>query len=112
MIPALHLLELRDVLRRHHSIVQINERLLINFTRSIEIMHWIRKLREYKLPSLTRTQADVAGPLAYLESQLAGISMTREYELYLEKRSDAFADAETTLFRNRSPEFESVGLRL
>ena len=108
----MHLLELGDVLQKHHSIVQINERPLINFTRSIEIMHWIEKLQEYKLPSLTRTQADVAGPLAYLESQLAGISMTRAFEEHLDKRTDALAAVETTLFRNRSPEFESVGLRL
>ena len=112
MIPALHVVDLRDVLRRHQPTVRINERPLINFSRSIEIMHWIRKLHEYKLPSLTRTHADVAGPLAYLESQLAAISVAREFEEYLEKRSDAFAVVETSLFLKRSPEFRSVGLRI
>jgi hypothetical protein len=109
---AVHLLELRDVLRRHPSVILVDEKPLINFNRSIEITNWIRRLLKHKPPSLTRSHADISAPLAYLEGQLAYIMTTPSVEDALEQRSIICADHEKEIYTSRDREFKSLGLRI
>ena len=75
----MHPLELDGVLRKPQ--IHCPDQRATTYQRySLDRDHALdKKVEKYKLPSLTlaRTHADVPGPLAYLESQPAGISMTR-----------------------------------
>ena len=104
--PAVHLLDLKAVFRKHPPSFQHRGHSLINFERSAAFTAWTKKFLQFKAPR--SFDLDHSGPLAYLENQLRDRDITEDD---LEKLSLTLASEEDQLLRFRVPQFQSLGFR-
>ncbi|KAF9533346.1 hypothetical protein CPB83DRAFT_845111 [Crepidotus variabilis] len=107
---AVHLKDLRKVLREQEVTIRVDDHWLINYRRYLQIMDRMNEVFHYKAPQLEEYRN--GGQLAYLENQLENITYDdRTQDKHLE-RSSKLAQKEANEHRSRARQMRQLGFRV
>ncbi|TFK26396.1 ras GEF [Coprinopsis marcescibilis] len=105
---AVHLKQLHTVLVENPRVVEVERRHLINFQRYVKFVDQFNDVLAFKPPDLEQYRDQ--GQLAYLEHQLANVTVSDSADDELMARSIALEAGETQLVRQRVLEKQTLGM--
>jgi hypothetical protein len=101
LVAAVHLVGLTTVARNHQNLININGRLLINFTKWVKLNARMKEIFEYKSPNYVNGRE--LKSFAYLEGELWRVNANTDLNESLEARSNLLEAEERGTHKFRRP---------
>lgn len=108
---AVHIHDITKILVQGPETVDVEGKLMINFTKWTRLYMCMMDVFPRKIPDLAVHRGLHAGAIAYLNEQLSTISVGKKIDDLLEERSHILEKKEDIVRQMRLPELNAVGMR-